>query len=178
MSDLRAPLRRLVIEAFELALERLASGDHRPFIFFADERGRKALIDVEAASGRIDEKLVAEAREIVAKGIGKAKRYALAFDGLLTSGKEKIDAVLLEAGEQGEPEALLVAQPYGVQKKALTTLGDPVLLGPVKQLLKADKKHGVKSDGRKGGTSAKRTLGATKTAARKASTKKPARRTR
>ena len=68
---------------------------------------------------------------------GKASMYAIAWDGYVTLEGVKTDAILVEAGEAGDPQAVLFCQRYGPLKRGLfrrasrERLGNPALMGRV-----------------------------------------------
>lgn len=138
MSELSEELQELALEAVELALECYSEGDHSPFILFEDESGESQVIDVKSADGNITPELVENAKRVVAESLSDgALRYAIAYDGYWTNEEGKSDAVIVEAGERGEPNAWRIVQTYRVQKRSrkATRTSPPELYGPAEQLL-------------------------------------------
>ena len=137
MSEMGKELQELVLEALDLAVGCFSEGEQNPFVIFQDEAGKSQLIDVKSADGVIDPRLVDDARRIVSEVMDQAQRYAIAYDGYLTTDGVKCDAAFVEAGERGEPEALVVAQCYRIKKrsKRVEKVGDPCIVASAKQLI-------------------------------------------
>lgn len=107
-------------------------------VVFIDGSGQRHLVDVRSAEGDVTPGLVDAAREVVSKGVGtSALRYAVTFDGYLTTDGKRGDAAFVEAGERGRPEGLLFAQRYRVRKRTqrVERVGQPQLLQALKNLL-------------------------------------------
>ena len=130
-------LQQLVLEALDLAVGCFSDGEHNPFVIFHDDTGKSHLIDVKSADGNISPELVDDARRIVSEAADQPQRYAIAYDGYLTTDGVKRDAAFVEAGEQGDTEAFVVAQCYRIKKrpKGVEKVGDPVIVASAKQLI-------------------------------------------
>jgi len=77
------------------------------------------------------EMAVAEARMAASKLSRQSSIYALAYDGFVTIGGDKYDAIIVHGAERGNGKAYLLAQRYVPAKdgKSLEVLGNPVLVG-------------------------------------------------
>ena len=137
MSAMGQTLQQLVLEALDLAVGCFSDGEHNPFIIFHDNAGKSHLIDVKSADGNIYPELVDDARRIVSEGADQPQRYAIAYDGYLTTDGVKRDAAFVEAGERGDAEAFVVAQCYRIKKrtKGVEKVGDPAIVASAKQLI-------------------------------------------
>lgn len=78
------------------------------------------------------------AREAVAALPPTATAYALAYDGYLTVGDMKFDAILVEASERGRPSGVRMAQRYTPKRflRSFQIVGNPALLGECVTLLR------------------------------------------
>jgi hypothetical protein len=137
MNEMGVELQELVLEALDLAVGCFSEGEQNPFVIFHDRAGKSQLIDVKGADGNIDPQLVDDARRIVSEVIDQPQRYAIAYDGYLTTDGVKYDAAFVEAGERGEPEAFVVAQCYRVKKrkKGVEKVGNPLIVASAKLLI-------------------------------------------
>ncbi|MFN7943383.1 MAG: hypothetical protein U0X73_17455 [Thermoanaerobaculia bacterium] len=78
---------------------------------------------------------VARAREFVAEHLETTAMYALAWDGFVTLHGERTDAVLVEAADRSEANAVLFCQRYAKTKSAILRrtkchrIGNPALIG-------------------------------------------------
>lgn len=140
MSEIGAELQQLPLEALVAAVDSFTNGEQRPyvFVFFVDETGQGHTVAIADKEGSVDPNLVESARQAVSQGFGQlARRYALAYDGYLTTDGERSDAAIVEAGERGEPEAFLIAQRYRVKKRSrkIERIGPPEILGTAEPLL-------------------------------------------
>ena len=138
MAEVSDELWELASSALDLAVDCFAAGESNPIVLFIDESGQQHIVDVKDAQGNVTPQLVDSARGIVAEGIGaSALRYAVVFDGYLTSNGVRLDAAFVEAGERGQPESVVFAQRYRVKKRSGTVerVGRPKLVQAAKQLL-------------------------------------------
>jgi hypothetical protein len=139
VAEVSDELWELVAEALDLGVDCFAAGESNPFVLFVDGSGQRHMVDVKDAQGNVSPQLVAAARGIVSKGVpASAQRYALAFDGYLTTDGERLDAAFVEAGERGQPEAMVFAQCYRVKKRSgkVERVGRPQLVQTAEQLLR------------------------------------------
>jgi hypothetical protein len=136
MSDMPPPEPQPTPELFELIRFALdhgiesvkGSGPLIPFLL-STGTGRPTLQRFVADSLDRSREMVQEAADKLAADV---ERYAIAIDGYLRSETgERQDAILVEAGQRGEPRAFLFAQRY--QPKDVTqdlqVLGEPALVG-------------------------------------------------
>jgi hypothetical protein len=138
MADVSDELWELAAEALDLAVDCFAAGESNPIVLFVDGSGQRHMVDVKDAQGNVTPQLVEAARGVVSEGVGaSAQRYAVAFDGYLTTDGERLDAAFVEAGERGQPEAVVFAQRYRVKKRSgkVERVGRPELVQVVEQLL-------------------------------------------
>jgi len=137
MSEISAGLQRLALEALDLAVGCFCAGENYPRIIIEDEAGEFHTIVLKGAEVVTDPGLVDDARRLVSEGLDRPLRYAIAYDGYLTSDGERCDAAFVEAGERGQPEAFILAQRYRLKKrkKGFEKVGQPVLVATAVQLL-------------------------------------------
>ena len=138
MPHISENLQQWVLEALELGYGSFCEGDHVPFAVILDDNGQSHLINFENASGAINSDLLSEARKIITETFPLAQYYALVWDGYLTTGETKQDAVFAEAGERGEAEAFIFAQQYKQKKrpKTLEKIDDLIVVATIEPLLK------------------------------------------
>jgi len=123
----------------DLACDRFAAGESNPIVMLVVESGQTHIIYVEDIQGNVTPQLVDNARHVVSEGFGKlARLYAVAFDGYLTTDGERSDAAFVEAGERGQPEAVVFAQRYRVKKRSgkVERVKRPLLVEATNQLLR------------------------------------------
>ena len=138
MAEVSDDLWGLASEALDLAVDCFAAGESNPIVLFVDGSGQRHMVDVKDAQGNVTPQLVETARNVVAEGVGAAARlYALAYDGYLTTDGQRLDAAFVEAGERGQPEAVVFAQRYRVKKRSgkVERVGRPELVQAAAQLL-------------------------------------------
>jgi hypothetical protein len=138
MAEVSDELWELASSALHLAVDCFAAGESNPIVLFVDGYGQRHLVDVKCAQGTVTPQLVERARDIVSKCVGAtAQRYAVAFGGYLTSDGKRLDAAFVEAGERGQPEAVLFAQRYRVKKRSgkAERVERPELVQAAEQLL-------------------------------------------
>lgn len=138
MAEVSDELWGVASEALDLAVDCFAIGESNPIVLFVDEAGQRHMVDVKDAQGNITPQLVETARGIVSKGFGASARlYAVAFDGYLTTDGQRLDAAFVEAGERGQPDAVVFAQRYRVKKRSgkADRVGRPELVKVAAQLL-------------------------------------------
>ena len=77
------------------------------------------------------EKAIAETKASIAKLPPQANLYAIAYDGFITVGGKKYDAIIVHGAERGNGKAYLLAQRYIPAKegKPLETVGNPDFVG-------------------------------------------------
>src|ERR1035437_1293069 len=97
--------------ALNLGLNWFGGGNHSPFILLDDASGRKHLIDLQNFSGVVGPDLVEAGRAII-RDFEPGQFYALGWDGFLTTGGIRQDAVFAEVGAAGEVLAYVFAQRY------------------------------------------------------------------
>jgi hypothetical protein len=136
-----------VLEALELGFGCFGDGNRTPFILIDDEDGQRHLVDVTSADGTIDEALVRLARKTVRETFPMAVRYAIVWDGYLTTDDSKCDAVFAEAGARGDARATIFAQQYkqAQRSKTLRKVDAPIAVKRTTQLLKKPPKPGRRS---------------------------------
>jgi hypothetical protein len=138
MAEVSDELWGLASEALDLAVDCFAAGESNPIVLFVDGAGQRHMVDVKDAQGNVTPDLVESARGIVSEGVGASARlYAVAFDGYLTTDGQRLDAAFVEAGERGQPEAVVFAQRYRVKKRSgkVERVGRPELVQAAAQLL-------------------------------------------
>jgi len=138
MAEVSNELWELASSALDLAVDCFGGGESNPIVLFIDESGQRHIVDVKDVQGNVTPQLVDSARGMVAKGIGAAAlRYAVAFDGYLTTDGNRLDAAFVEAGERGQSEAVVFAQRYRVKKRSgkVERIGRPELVQAAEQLL-------------------------------------------
>ncbi len=84
------------------------------------------------------EKAVAETKASIAKLPPQADLYAIAYDGFVTVGGKKYDAIIVHGAERGKGKAYLLAQRYIPAKngKRLETVGNPAFIGREESLFR------------------------------------------
>ena len=138
MAEVSDGLWELVAEALDLAVDCFAAGESNPIVLFVDGSGQRHMVDVKDAEGNVTPQLVETSRGVVAQGFGAAaQRYAVAYDGYLTTDGERLDAAFVEAGERGQSEAVVFAQCYRVKKRSgkVERVGRPEMVQAAEQLL-------------------------------------------
>jgi hypothetical protein len=77
------------------------------------------------------EKAVAEAKAAATKLPPQSHLYALAYDGFITVGGKKYDAIIVHGAERGQGNAYLLAQRYvpASNGKPLESIGNPAFIG-------------------------------------------------
>ena len=139
MNEVSNDLWGLVSSALDLAVDCFAVGEQNPFVMFVDLSGQHHMVDVKDVQGNGTPQLVDTARGVVSRGVAaEALRYAIAFDGYLTTDGKRTDAAFVEAGERGASGAVVFAQPYRVKKRSRKAerVGRPVLVQEAEQLLR------------------------------------------
>src|SRR5262249_53129278 len=119
----------LASKALDLAVDCFGTGESNPILLFVDGSGQRYVVDVKDVQGNVTLELVEAARGIVSEGGGTTRLYALAYDGYLNMDGRRLEAAFVEAGERGQPEAVVFAQRYRVKKRSgkLERMGRPVL---------------------------------------------------
>ena len=138
MAEVSDKLWELASEAFDLAVDCFAVGKSNPIVLFDDSSGQRHMVDVKDAQGNVTPELVEAARGVLSESASAAaQRYAIAFDGYLTVDGKRLDAAFVEAGERGQPEAVVFAQHYRVKKRSgkVERVGRPILVQAAQQLL-------------------------------------------
>lgn len=106
-------------------------GPLTPFAMTLSLSGEKSLH--RFAPDRLEQGLEM-ARSHVAANRESISKYAIAWDGYVTLGGERTDAILVEAGERGDKRALLFCQRYRHIKRGLLRrtgaerIGNPALI--------------------------------------------------
>lgn len=128
-SELSAPLRALAEVALGQALETIVreGGPMTPFVVLDRPHGR-VLGRFEGEAGAA----LAKARQHVAAC--DADRAAVAWDGYLTVGGIRQDAVVVAASDRGRT-GVVVAHRYRETVEGTVVVGRPVLVGPTDALL-------------------------------------------
>lgn len=114
-------------------------GDNCPTLVIYAPRG-KALGMVNLLTTGTDRAVVKELLEFGRGLVGADERvhsYVLWWDGFLTIGDRRTDAVFCEAGVRGEGSAFLFALRYVVNDGQLVKLGRPRLVGRVEPAFEA-----------------------------------------
>ena len=126
MASISKELRQWASEALDLGFGCFSDGDHAPFILLLDNTGQRHLIELKNVSGIIDSTLVERGREII-QSFPSGQFYGLVWDGYLTKGGVKKDAVFVEAAAKGETVAFVFAQPYRrkMRSNTLEKVGTP-----------------------------------------------------
>ena len=129
MAYIGKKLQKWAIQSLELGFDCFDEGDHAPFVLVADGAGQERLINLENFSGSVDDNLVDRGREII-QAVDDGHLYGLVWDGWLTVGGVKQDAVFVEVGARGVARAFIFAQAYKQKKrsKRLEKLGAPVVV--------------------------------------------------
>ena len=132
-----ADLNLLLLMAVNHATWLASDGTFFPFVVIESHRKRKLTV--------FDSQPYEHAVEVARKSIldlAKSNQtmpdmYAIAFDGFATVENVKSDAVIVEAGEKGKAEALVIAQRYKKKEgdKSFQILGHSILLRPSKNML-------------------------------------------
>jgi len=126
MAEVSAELWELASEALDLAVDCFAAGESNPIVLFDDRSGQRPMVDVKDDQSNVTPELVQAARGVVSEGVGTAaQRYAIAFDGYLTTDGERLDAAFVEAGERGSRRrlCLLIKKAVGQGGAAGTCTG-------------------------------------------------------
>lgn len=126
--------------AIGLALRCYAEGDETPLLMGVDAKGQQHLVEIQIAGELDGQHLANLARDIVD---AKWRRYAILMSGFYTSGRTKKPAVIVECGEAGMAEAMMLAQPYRLRKRPPTCepVGAPVVVETVPNPLKPARKR-------------------------------------
>ncbi len=82
-----------------------------------------------------DELAVIEAKAFLAKVTDSTSAYALAYDGYVTVEGAEFDAILIIAGERGDPNAFVFTQRYDAATSPITLIGSPAFIGQHESLL-------------------------------------------
>ena len=117
MASISQELQQWAFKALDLGFGCISDGDHSPFVMVIDTKGQEHLVNLESANGVIDSNLVARGRQII-QSFKSAQFYALVWDGYLTTGRHKQDAVFVEAGTYREANAFVFAQKYKQKKRS------------------------------------------------------------
>jgi hypothetical protein len=135
MDDVSPELLRWAYEALELGFGCISDGDHDPFVLLQFADGQRHLLNLEEASGVINEELVDLGRELI-QGFEDGEIYGVVFDGYLTSESGKQDAVFAEVGRRQDASGFIFAQPYkqGKRRKTLVCDGEVLKFGEVPNL--------------------------------------------
>jgi hypothetical protein len=144
MTKINKELRKWAMEALELGFGCISDGDSTPFVMLVCEDGKQHLINLESASGAVDENLTSAGRELIREFAKTGRLYGLVWDGYLTRGDEKSDAVFIEAGMREDRYAFIFAQEYRLPKRSMkaTKIGKPRLVSDTVHLWSASMKFG------------------------------------
>ena len=118
----------LIFLALDQGITRAERGGRRVSFVFAERGGDREMHRFDA---RDPEAGLAGARETVDHLPRMVLRYAIAHDGFVTLDGERCRAILVEAGERGQPEAYLYAQRYTPRAlfRRLRIVGSETYLG-------------------------------------------------
>jgi len=102
-----------------------------PFVVMESD-GQRYIQRFEAET---DEQAVDEAKAFLAKVTDSTSAYALAYDGFVTVEGTEFDAILVIAGERGDPNAFIFTQRYDAATDPITPIGSPAFIGQHESLL-------------------------------------------
>jgi hypothetical protein len=141
MARIAKSLQKWALDALELGFGCFSDGDRTPFILLIDQNGKRHLIDLKTVSGKIDESILDQGRNLI-RGLKPARMYALVWDGYLVGDDIKQDAVFAEAGQMRGARAYIFAQPYKQKKpsKKLEKLGPPFVAFEATHLWRSKKR--------------------------------------
>ena len=107
--DSSQPLEDLIFLALDHGVDSIRQGG--PLVPFAmsDTQGKRSLNRFVAEPY---EKAVAETKASIAKLPPQANLYVIAYDGFITLGGKKYDAIIVHGAERGKGKAYLFAQRY------------------------------------------------------------------
>ena len=90
MADVSDELWELASEALDLFIDCFAVGESNAIVVFDDGSGQRHMVDVKDAQGNVTPELLEAAQGVVSESVGTAaQRYAIAFDGYLTTDGER-----------------------------------------------------------------------------------------
>ncbi len=134
MSDSDAGLQKWVCEALDLGLGCFEEGDRSPFIILIAD-GERQLMNLQSADGTMSEALLESGRELIRQSAESGQYYVLVWDGYLTTGGKRQDAVFAEAGAAGDTLGRVFAQKYKQAKSGkVSRIGKPVVAAEVSHL--------------------------------------------
>jgi hypothetical protein len=124
-------LNDLMFLALDHAIEsnRESGGPLTPFSITEDVNGKRTL--TRYAAERLEEG-EARGKKRIEESKADIVRYAFAWDGYVTIGGKKSDAILVEAGDKVAETGILLCQRYetkGLIKKSVVPFGNPALVG-------------------------------------------------
>ncbi len=128
VEDLNRPLVQFALFALGHAAQSVVPGGGPLVPFAMTQSGEKPDLHRFAGDLEVGQE---QAREYVRQA-GKLRRAAVAWDGFLTFDGRRTDAVFVEASGDGEPQSMVLAQPYrkvGFIRKRTEAIGDSVLVG-------------------------------------------------
>jgi hypothetical protein len=137
LPEISDELLQLVFMALDYGIDSLSvDGVLTPFVMVIHEDQRKLLRFVAEDMGAV----LKQAKAMIYDLGEDADQYALAFDGFVSVGDEKMDAIIVEAGERGQPFGHTFAQRYlpATEDMPLQTVGNAGYLDQCEQYLKSD----------------------------------------
>ncbi len=130
-----AALMDLIFFTLDHGTESVRSGGPLVPFLVVEEEGKRSIR--RYAANRLEQG-VAQAKEEASKLAPAAERYAIAYDGYLTTESVKHDAIFVEAAERGESRGVRFAQRYVPRRisKEFNIVGNVAYLGECEQLIR------------------------------------------
>ncbi|WP_394834967.1 hypothetical protein LVJ94_51555 [Pendulispora rubella] len=123
----RDPMNDLFERALALAFDHLASGEEMlPFVLIVGQRGATECIAIVTDRG---DKAAYLGRRLVRERAEGALGYAIVTDAYVRRGRQRLDAIVVEASKRGKDSASVLAQPYEIIGGAAQRLGESLHFG-------------------------------------------------